>query len=132
MISLQNLDREHAFSDGDVRLLTTLAASLSVALENARLIDETRQRVAELDIVNRVGQAISAQLDLVALLELVGEQMRETFEADIVYVALLDEAADHDHVPLLHESGPREAQQPLPLGRRSHLPDPRRPASRCC
>ena len=44
MISLQNLDRENAFSESDVELLTTLAASLSVALENVRLIDETRQR----------------------------------------------------------------------------------------
>ena len=41
----------------DVRLLTTLASSLSVALENARLIDETRQRAAELAIVNELGQA---------------------------------------------------------------------------
>ena len=93
VISLQNLDREHAFSESDQGLLTTLAASLSVALENARLIDETRQRVAELDTVNRVGQAIQSQLDLSALIELVGEQMRETFEADIVYVALLDAEA---------------------------------------
>ena len=54
VITLQNLDREHAFSDGDVRLLTTMAASLSVALENARLIAETRQRVAELATVNEV------------------------------------------------------------------------------
>ena len=43
-ISLQNLDREDAFSESDVRLLTTLAASLSVALENARLFDETAAR----------------------------------------------------------------------------------------
>src|SRR5207247_11097263 len=42
VISLQNLDHDDAFSDADVRLLTTLAASLTVALENARLIDETR------------------------------------------------------------------------------------------
>ncbi len=116
VISLQNLDREHAFSDGDVRLLTTLAASLSVALENARLIAETRQRVAELDIVNRVGQAISAQLDLSGLLELVGEQMRETFGADIVYVAILDEASRLITFPYYYESGAYEAQEPLPLG----------------
>ncbi len=116
VISLQNLDREHAFSDGDVRLLTTLAASLSVALENARLIAETRQRVAELDIVNRVGQAISAQLDLSALLELVGEQMRETFGADIVYVAIVDEASRHITFPYYYESGSYEPQEPLPLG----------------
>src|SRR5439155_21457590 len=48
LISLQNLDREHSFSEGDVRLLMTIAGSLSVALENARLFEETRQRAAEL------------------------------------------------------------------------------------
>ena len=64
IISLQNIDREDAFSDSDVELLTTLAASLSVALENVRLIDETRQRLAELATVNEVGQALSSQLDL--------------------------------------------------------------------
>jgi len=83
-ISLQNIDREGAFDEGDVRLLSTIASSLSVALENARLIHETRQRVAELDTVNRVSQAISSQLDLAPLLELVGEQLRQTFRADIV------------------------------------------------
>src|SRR5262249_54107285 len=45
-ISLQNLDRTHVFSDSDVQLLGTLAGSLSVALDNARLVHETRQRVA--------------------------------------------------------------------------------------
>ena len=54
VISLQNLDREHAFSDADQRLLTTLAGSLSVALENARLVHETRQRNAELALINSV------------------------------------------------------------------------------
>ena len=116
VISLQNLDREHAFSESDVRLLTTLAASLSVALENARLIDETRQRVAELDTINRVGQAISSQLDLSALLELVGEQMRETFAADIVFVALHDRDADVITFPYYYEDGQRTSQDPLPMG----------------
>ena len=40
VVSLQNLDREFAFSESDVRLLTTLATSLSVALENVRLVEE--------------------------------------------------------------------------------------------
>ena len=38
VISLQNIDREHAFDEDDQRLLTTLAGSLTVALENARLV----------------------------------------------------------------------------------------------
>jgi GAF domain-containing protein/DNA-binding response OmpR family regulator len=116
VISLQNLDRENAFSDGDVRLLSTLAATLSVALENARLIDETRQRVTELDTVNKVGQAIASQLDLASLIEMVGEQMRQTFQADIVYVALHDPATDLINFPFYYEAGRQQAQDPLPIG----------------
>ena len=116
VISLQNLDREGAFSDGDTRLLTTLAASLSVALENARLIHETRQRVAELDTVNQVGQAIQSQLDLSALIDLVGDQLRDTFAADIAYVALHERATDEITFPYYTEHGRREPQARLPIG----------------
>ena len=52
-ISLENLDREDAFSEGDARLLQTLTSSLGVALENARLFDAEKQRAAELEIINR-------------------------------------------------------------------------------
>ena len=62
VISLQNLDREHAFSEADVRLLTTLAGSLSVALENARLFEETRQRNAELALINDVQRGLVENL----------------------------------------------------------------------
>ena len=61
VISLQNIDREHAFSDADVRLLTTLAGSLSVALENARLFEETRQRNAELALINEVQRGLGRE-----------------------------------------------------------------------
>ncbi len=115
-ISLQNLDRDNAFSPSDIELLTTLAASLSVALENVRLIDETRQRLAELATVNDIGQALSSQLDLDALLELVGEQMRRTFEADIVYVALHDVEQKLISFPYFREFGEPTGQQPLPFG----------------
>jgi len=116
VISLQNIDREDAFSETDVDLLKTLAASLSVALENVRLIDETRQRLAELATVNEVGQALASQLDLDTLIELVGEQMRRTFEADIVYVALHDIASGRIEFPYYHEAGARGAQEPMAFG----------------
>ena len=116
VISLQNLDREHAFSDSDQRLLVTLAGSVSVALENARLVHETRQRVAELGTVNSVGQALATQLDLAALIELVGERIRETFDADIVYVALHDEAAGVIEFPYHWELGRRVTEPPLTFG----------------
>ncbi|HET9613616.1 MAG TPA: GAF domain-containing protein, partial [Candidatus Limnocylindrales bacterium] len=116
IISLQNLDREDAFTESDVELLTTLAASLSVALENVRLIDETRQRLAELATVNEVSQALSTHLDLEALIALVGEQMRRTFEADIVYVALHDAGLAEISFPYYFENGGTVPQPPMAYG----------------
>ncbi len=116
VVSLQNVDREHVFTKSDVSLLTTLCGSLSVALDNARLVHETRQRVAELGTVNSVGQAVAAQLELDALIELVGQRMGETFEADIVYVALHDEEAGRIDFAYYSEAGEQRYQAPMQYG----------------
>jgi GAF domain-containing protein/CheY-like chemotaxis protein/HPt (histidine-containing phosphotransfer) domain-containing protein len=116
VISLHNLDREHAFSEADVRLLMTIAGSLSVALESARLFDETRQRAAELAIVNSVGQALAEQFDLDALIARLGDQLQEVFAADIVYVALHDETTDIIEFPYYVEGGERPSYPPMHLG----------------
>ena len=119
ILSLQNMTRENAFPESTVQLLTTLANSMSVALENARLFDETQhllqeteQRAVELATVNTVSQALVAESDLEALIELIGEQMRETFAADIVYVALLDRETEMIRFPYTYG----EELNPLPLG----------------
>jgi len=116
VISLQNIDREHAFDEADQRLLTTLGGSLTVALENARLVQETRQRVTELATVNSVGQALASQLELDTLIEHVGERVRETFDADIAYVALHDEAAGQIEFLYYFESGERRPEAPMEYG----------------
>jgi PAS domain S-box-containing protein len=115
-VSLQNVDREHAFTESDQRLLVTLAGSLSVALENARLVQETRQRVGELATVNSVGQALATQLELDVLIELVGDKLQEVFDADIVYVALHDEAAGRIDFAYYSEDSERQEQPPMEYG----------------
>ncbi len=42
ILSVQNLDRENAFNESDIHLLEMFAASMSVALENARLYEQAR------------------------------------------------------------------------------------------
>jgi PAS domain S-box-containing protein len=89
VLSMQD-KRPNLFAEADVRLLSTLAASLAVALENARLFAEAQQRAAELATVNTVSSAITGELDVNALIQLVGEQVRSVFRTDIAYVALLE------------------------------------------
>ncbi len=111
-VSLQNVEKENAFSESDVRLLTTLTNSMSVALENARLFNETTQRALEMDTVNRISRALVSQLELDALVNLVGEQMRETFQADIVYLAMYDR--DSGMITFPYEYG--DKNQPRKFG----------------
>jgi GAF domain-containing protein/DNA-binding response OmpR family regulator len=111
VISVQNLDREHAFGEADVRLLSTIAGSLSVALENASLFEETRQRAGELAIVNGVGEAIADQLDPDALIERLGDQLRDLFAADIVYVAIRNETTGQIEFPYYIEDGVRDRER---------------------
>src|SRR6185437_5176435 len=115
-ISLQNLDRTNAFTGSDVRLLTTLASSLSVALENARLVHETRQRNAELALINSVQDAIAGELDDQAIYDAVGEKIREIFDAQAVQINTLDEATGLMHFPYVLERGERLRAEPAPPG----------------
>jgi len=123
VISLQNVDRENAFTESDLRLLTTLANSMSVALDNARLFAETKrllaetdQRAAELSIINSVGQALASQLDMQAVFDLVGEKIGEIFDAQGVLIETYDREHDLLHFPYLMEKGERIFVEPSPLG----------------
>jgi len=100
IVQLGDMDREQAFSDSDVRLLETLAASMSVAMENARLFDETQRllketeaRNAELAVVNSVQQGIAGSLDYLGIVELVGEKLRSVFGSDDLGIIGWDEGA---------------------------------------
>ena len=124
LISLQNIDRENAFSDSDVRLLTTLASSMSVALENARLFDETErllketeQRAAELAIINSVQEGLASKLDYQSIIKLVGEKVGEVFAADTTYIAQFDAQTQLFHFPYYVDKGVQLIQRELPLGR---------------
>jgi signal transduction histidine kinase/CheY-like chemotaxis protein len=91
-----------AFKSHELEFLVGLSLAASVAMENARLYQQSQQRAAELDTVNTVSQQLVGKLDLSALIALVGEQIRALFKPDIAYVALLNRATDTIHFPYRH------------------------------
>ena len=63
VVELNSVEREHAFTAADVRLLETLAASMGVALDNARLLRETQEALERQTATARVLQALSRSID---------------------------------------------------------------------
>ncbi len=111
-VSLQNLDRENAFSESDVRLLSTLANSMSVALENARLFNETEQRNAELAVVNSVQEGLVAEMDMQGIYDLVGNRIRDLFDAQVLAIASFDLESNTEEFHYLYENGPQVIPKP--------------------
>ena len=78
--------KKKAYTEQHLSLLQNLAAYTTIALDNAgayRLINEReheiREQAAELATINRITQALSSQLDMDRLIQLVGDQVRDLF-----------------------------------------------------
>ena len=61
-IRLVNLEREDAFDEATVRMLGTVAASMGLALQNARLIDETKDALQRQTATAEVLKTISSSV----------------------------------------------------------------------
>ncbi len=82
---------EHAFSDSDVSLITTVAASLSVALQNAQSFEAERQRNAELAVINSIQQGMAGSLDFQGIIDMVGDKLREVLQTEDIGISWYDQ-----------------------------------------
>jgi diguanylate cyclase (GGDEF)-like protein/PAS domain S-box-containing protein len=93
VLSVQDATREHAYSKDDLNLLTTIAANLGVAIQNARLYQNERERRAVAETLQRVSAAITASLERKEVLSVILEQLRQVVEYDSASIMQWDE--DH-------------------------------------
>ncbi len=107
---------KNAYSESDIRLLQTLTNSMSVALESARLFDETTQRNAELAIVNSVSEAMTKNLDVQTVVKIVGDKVQQIFDADMVAIGFINEEQGVTEVPYSYALGKYFEEEPFPLG----------------
>jgi len=126
VIIVKDFKKENAYSESNIRLLQTVASSMGVALENARLFDETqrllsetKQRNSELAILNSISGSMSRLIDLKELSHIVGEKLCEIFKSGVM-IALLDDQTDLIHVYYEFDDlsgGVVNYVEPFPLGK---------------
>ncbi|MBE9508712.1 MAG: GAF domain-containing protein, partial [Chloroflexi bacterium] len=76
------------FSSDDLVSLETLGAHVAVALEKTRLVSDLERRVAELEALRWIGQAVNFTMDVDDLMELIYAQTSRVLDISNFYIAL--------------------------------------------
>lgn len=78
------------FSPEDARLASAFANQVAVALDNARLYEDTRRNLERVQALHAIDLAISASMDLKFTLDILLEQVIKQMRVDAADVLLLD------------------------------------------
>jgi GAF domain-containing protein/signal transduction histidine kinase len=97
----------HGFTETEVSLLSTLASQAAIAIVNARLLQNTsealEERVAEMETLQDINDAITSTLELNAILEMILDRALELTRATCGTVQLVTE--DGQALELVAERG---------------------------
>lgn len=93
VMAVQSYEEEGAFDDEHLDLLFTIANQAAIAIENARLFEETRQRATQLEAIAELGRHITSILDLDELLSQIVELIHHILSYYQVHVFLVDEVS---------------------------------------
>ena len=97
---VQSYTAEHQYTEEDRDLLAFVGQHVGAALSRARAIEETRQRNAELALINSVQSALAGELELQAIYDVVGDKIQEVFDAQVVDIAHLRRGDGSDPLPV--------------------------------
>ena len=86
-----NTTEPHQYSPAELMYLASFADQAAIAIENARLFTAADTRASELDTLREIGQAVTARLDLPAVLEAVVAGTRRLLDAQHSEISLWDE-----------------------------------------
>ncbi len=78
--------QDYVFTTQDLATLESLAGSAAIAIENARLFDQTRRRVIELSMLLDASAAVTTTLDFGSILEQIAERLSVAIKVERVMI----------------------------------------------
>jgi GAF domain-containing protein/nitrogen-specific signal transduction histidine kinase len=94
VIAVQDFERDYVFDAGHERALSTVAVQAAIAIQNARLYDETLNRARQLSRLNEAARAISSELDMERVLQTVSQHMAGLLKVDGCIISDWDRERD--------------------------------------
>jgi GAF domain-containing protein len=89
---------QREFSGQDIELLTSIGRQIGMAIENARLYEETKKKLAQLAALQETTRAVVSTLELDALLNLIIQQASNLLHAEGGILNLVDWKKRDDEV----------------------------------
>ena len=97
VIELMNM-RQDYLSDAGIKILSVIADHAALAIENARLLAQTRQQSEEQALLFEAMTIVTSDLALDTVLDAVSRQMVEALKADVCFISRWDRVENHLHV----------------------------------
>lgn len=115
-IGVRRPGQEERWAEDDIALLLAIAGQAALALETARQTAEEQRRLAELEVLNRVSQAVSQMLRLDSLFRVVHAQIDQVLgDVDLTF-AFYDSVTGELARPYVSQGGEETDVPPAPLG----------------
>ncbi|HOC21701.1 MAG TPA: GAF domain-containing protein [Anaerolineae bacterium] len=117
VLSLESTRPQRPFDEGDLRLLSSMAGPVALAIENARLFEETRRRLGELEVLHQTSQRLlNAQLDPEQIYTAVHQAVDAIMPCEALIIVLQGENEDYDEAVYVFDRGGRWPSQRFPHG----------------
>ncbi|MEW6402978.1 MAG: GAF domain-containing protein [Chloroflexota bacterium] len=94
VIAIDNATRTEAFTTENLRVLTTLASSAALAIENARLFDETSRRLTELEALHTISASLRLAQTLEEALPIILDETLRALNTNAGKITLYDPGRD--------------------------------------
>lgn len=88
MLEARKPDENHAWSEEEIETLNTLTEQLGVALESARLFEETRTRAERERLIGQITNRVRETLDIDTILQTATIEIQKAFDLDEVEVRM--------------------------------------------
>jgi len=115
-ISVRRKQVSDPWTEDDRGFLNAVATQTALSLESARQFADERRRVAELEVVNRVSQAVSQHLRLDTLYRIVHSQVKQVLGEVDMLIGLFDPANNDIRFPYASEQREMLRLEPTLLG----------------
>jgi signal transduction histidine kinase len=83
-------DLANAFNIDEVILLETLGTQVAIGIDNANLLETTRQNLKEINVLYRISQVLATSLDANQVMRSVADLLRHTFGYQHVIIFVVD------------------------------------------